>query len=59
MILLALASALWFVDNAEFIKTYKEQSDDGYKWEYKGKNNASGVPAILIDDRFYLWKLEK
>ena len=59
MIILALASAFWFADNTEFIKTYNEQSADGYQWEYKGKNEASGVPAILINDKFYLWKLEK
>ena len=59
MIILALASAFWFADNAEFIKIYSEQSADGYQWEYKGKNEASGVPAILINDKFYLWKLEK
>ena len=60
MILLTMGVAmLWFADNADFVKTSTEQVEDGYEWNYVGPTDASGVPAILINDKYYLWKLQK
>ena len=50
---------LWFADNADFVKTSNEQVEDGYEWNYVGPTDASGVPALLINDKYYLWKLKK
>ena len=48
LILVTVVSALWFVDNFEFIKTSNEQIADGYEWNWVGKNQPSGTPAITI-----------
>ena len=62
IILVTVVSALWFVDNSDFIKTSNEQIADGYKWNWVGKNEPSGTPAITIDtgnNEYILYRLEK
>jgi hypothetical protein len=51
--------AVFSVDNAEFFNTAGEQQDQGYVWEYVGKQEASGTSAILIDDKFIYYRLTK
>ena len=60
-LLLVAASALWFADNADFVKTTGEQLNDGYKWTYVGKSKPSGTPAITIKtetNEYILYRLE-
>ena len=62
MIALILLSALWFSDNAEFVKTVNEQLADGYKWKEVGKTEASGTPAITLKtetNEYIFYRLEK
>ena len=62
LVLITVVSALWFVDNSEFIKTSNEQIADGYKWNWVGKNQPSGAPAITIKtdtNEYILYRLEK
>jgi hypothetical protein len=58
MVLLAIA-LIFSVDNAEFFNTAKEQREQGYVWEYVGKQEASGTPAILVDDKYIYYRLTK
>ena len=57
--ILALVFALVSVDTEEFRTTANQQMKDGYEWNYVGPTDASGVPALLINDKYYLWKLKK
>ena len=49
--------------NAEFIQTANKEIKQGYEWNYVGKTNPSGVPAITIKpqsgDEYILFKLKK
>ena len=59
VLLLSLASA----NNAEFIERSNAQIEEGYSWEYVGKQAPDGNPAITIQpelaDEFILFKLTK
>jgi len=59
MELIIAITSLFVVDNAEFLNTAKVQQDEGYVWEYVGKQKASGTPAILIDDKYIYYRLTK
>jgi hypothetical protein len=62
MLLLVVVSALWFNDNADFVRTAEQQIKEGYEWNYVGKTPASGVPAITIktqNEEYVLFKLKK
>lgn len=54
---------LFVVDNHEFIKTAKEQMEQGYEWKYVGYKEWDGKsPAILINrdtNPHVYWKLVK
>ena len=58
MVLLAIA-LIFSVDNVEFLNKAKEQREQGYVWEYVGKQEASGTPAILVDDKYIYYRLTK
>ena len=58
MVFLAIA-LIFSIDNAEFLNTAKEQREQGYVWEYVGKLEASGTPAILVDDKYIYYRLTK
>lgn len=58
MVLIAIA-LLFTVDNAEFLNTAKEQREQGYIWEYIGKQEASGTPALLVDNKYIYYRLTK
>ena len=61
---LALMSVLFITDNAEFFTTVDKQKQEGYNWEYVGKNQPEGSPAITVtneatgEESIY-FKLEK
>lgn len=58
-----IVAALFGYNNAEFFETAKQQKDDGYKWEYVGKQTPDGSPAITIkpelSEEFIIYKLKK
>jgi len=60
--IIALVLGMFSVDTQEFRETMNQQMNDGYKWEYVGKQKPSGVPAITMKangDEYILWKLKK
>ena len=63
MFLLVVVTALFCGTNAEFIQTANKEIKQGYEWNYVGKTNPSGVPAITIKpqsgDEYILFKLKK
>ena len=50
-------------NHLEFFETAKQQQDDGYEWEYVGKQFPDGSPAITIkpelSEEFIIYKLKK
>ena len=53
---------MFSIDTQEFRETANQQMNDGYKWEYVGKQKPSGVPAITMKsngEEYILWKLQK
>ena len=58
----AVISALWFVDNAEFLETVSEQRAEGATWHQVGwQDHEAGLPAITIDSndqKHIVWKLK-
>ena len=46
--IIALFGGLFYYENLEFFDTSREQRSQGYEWEYVGRNNTSGVPALPI-----------
>jgi|TARA_B100001093_G_scaffold67132_1_gene57082 hypothetical protein len=48
MLELVFLVALWSNTNNEFIEVSNDQKANGYDWEYVGKHEASGTPAITI-----------
>ena len=46
--IIALFGGLFYYENLEFFDTSREQRSQGYGWEYVGRNNTSGVPALPI-----------
>jgi len=61
MLALILATAIFGIDNKEFIDTSSNQLKEGYSWTYVGKQAPSGVPAITLEangEEYILWKLK-
>lgn len=59
--LLVLLFAMFSIDTQEFRETANQQMNDGYKWEYVGKQKPSGDPAITMKsngEEYILWKLK-
>lgn len=60
---LVLFTGLFMFDNQEFFKTAEEQIQDGYTWEYVGKQTPGGSPAITVLDgqnqEVIYWRLNK
>ena len=63
MLELVFLAALWSNTNNEFIEVSNDQKANGYDWEYVGKQEASGVPAITIETangkEFIFFRLEE
>jgi|TARA_A100001388_G_scaffold225426_1_gene176497 hypothetical protein len=49
-IALSMMFGLFMWDNQTFFGTAEKQVAEGYKWEYVGKTEPSGVPAITVMD---------
>ena len=49
-------------DHAEFLHVSKEQTKQGYVWNYRGVTEPDGSPAIKLfpphGDEYVIWKLE-
>lgn len=49
--------------NQEFFAAVEEQVNDGYEWQYVGKQAPTGVPALTVKpevgEEFILFRLEK
>ena len=45
---LVLFTGLFMFDNQEFFKTAEEQYNDGYRWEYVGKQPVGDVPSLPV-----------
>tara|TARA_Y100000389_G_scaffold203690_1_gene253047 strand:+ start:1434 stop:1619 length:186 start_codon:yes stop_codon:yes gene_type:complete len=61
MLALILATAIFGIDNKEFIDTSSKQLKEGYSWTYVGKQKPEGVPALTMKsngEEFILWKLK-
>jgi|TARA_B100001063_G_scaffold146837_1_gene137106 hypothetical protein len=61
MLALILATAIFGIDNKEFIDTSSKQLKEGYSWTYVGKQKPEGVPALTLKsngDEYILWKLK-
>lgn len=59
MELIIAITSLFVMDNATFLTIAEKQQDKGYVWEYVGKQEASGTPAILVDDKYIYYRLTK
>lgn len=46
----ALIAALFVHDNQEFFKTVEQNIEDGLTWEYVGKQDPNGQPALTVLD---------
>ncbi len=62
--ILALFGGLFYYENSEFFKTSWEQRSQGYDWEYVGKNDTIGVPALPLivektNEEIIYFKLKK
>ena len=61
MLALILATAIFGIDNKEFIDTSSKQLKEGYSWTYVGKQKPEGVPALTMKsngEEYILWKLK-
>ena len=47
---LMLITGLFMHDNQEFFATVEQNIKDGYTWEYVGKQDPDGHPAITVLD---------
>lgn len=47
---LMLIGSLFVADNQEFFATVEENIQDGFNWEYVGKQDPAGQPAITVLD---------
>jgi hypothetical protein len=60
-----LILGLFVYDNSEFFNESKKQLDEGYHWEYVGKQKAEdysfSLPVVNQEtgEKFIYWKLEK
>ena len=46
----ALIAALFVHDNQEFFSTVEQNIEDGLTWEYVGKQDPNGQPALTVLD---------
>jgi|TARA_B100000424_G_C22795798_1_gene427154 hypothetical protein len=62
MLLIAIVAGMMASSTAEFRNVVDLQKIDGYDWEYVGKQQASGVPALPLEldgDKYIYFKLTK
>lgn len=56
-------ASVFAIDNQEFFATVEENIQDGYTWEYVGKQSPDGNPAITIKPEhgkeYILYKMTK
>tara|TARA_R100000406_G_scaffold89037_1_gene74785 strand:+ start:46 stop:234 length:189 start_codon:yes stop_codon:yes gene_type:complete len=53
-VLATFAVALFFNDNAVFIKDVEQKHSEGYKFEYTGKHDADpAIPHIAANGKVY------
>tara|TARA_R110000772_G_scaffold148811_3_gene259423 strand:- start:5577 stop:5771 length:195 start_codon:yes stop_codon:yes gene_type:complete len=62
--ILVLVMALFSVENEKFINTMNQQMENGYKWEYVGKQPIEkNIPSISIKapngEEYVFFKLKK
>jgi hypothetical protein len=50
MFVLALIGGLFMYDNQEFFSAVEQNIEDGFTWEYVGKQDPAGDPAITVLD---------
>ena len=50
MFVLTLIGGLFMYDNQEFFSTVEQNIEDGFTWEYVGKQDPAGDPAITVLD---------
>lgn len=60
---LSLFATLFVYDNKEFFVTVEQNAKDGMSWEYVGKQDPNGQPAITVKDfqgnDVIFWKMTK
>ena len=64
ILVIALFSGLFAVDNQEFFDQVEKQVNDGYEWNYVGKQSldpsAKSISAQVEGEEPYIfWKLKK
>ena len=63
MLELVFLTALWSQINGDFINVSNKQMDEGYQWEYVGKQEASGAPSVSMQPgngkEFIFFRLEE
>ena len=47
---LVLITGLFMHDNAKFFATVEQNIEDGLTWEYVGKQDPNGQPALTVLD---------
>jgi hypothetical protein len=47
---IALIAGLFVYDNQEFFNTVEQNIEDGFTWEYVGKQDPAGQPAVTVLD---------
>ena len=64
ILVIALFSGLFAVDNQEFFDQAEKEINDGYEWHYVGKQSlapsAKSIPLqVEGEEPFIIWKLKK
>ena len=64
ILVIALFSGLFAVDNQEFFDQVKKEVNDGYEWHYVGKqsldSSAKSIPLqVEGEEPYIIWKLKK
>ena len=70
ILVIALFSGLFAVDNQEFFDQAEKEINDGYEWHYVGKQpldpTAKSIPGRICEpdtgkcgEPFIIWKLKK
>ena len=50
MFVLAVMTGLFMYDNQEYFATVEQNIEEGYTWEYVGKQDPQGQPALTVKD---------